>query len=231
MRRALANPEALGPMGAPVAGRAAHALLRPGLPRWTPGTPRQRRGRPPAPAARLPSTTELPRQRPDSHYWTSACVPPYAAVLYCHREWPVALSQAARASRSDTCRSARTRTRSRCPYCAAGPAARTRRPRVAGSCDERSAQRGHQLRGVDGLADVVVHAGFEAHLAIALHGVGGHGHDPRPLGERPAFTDPPCCIESIQLGHLHVHEQHVVALPFEGGDRFESVGRNVGLIA
>ena len=38
-------------------------------------------------------------------------------------------------------------------------------------------ERGEQVVHADRLADVVVHAGGEARLAIALHGVGGHGDD------------------------------------------------------
>ena len=34
-----------------------------------------------------------------------------------------------------------------------------------------------EFGGLDGLREVVVHAGVQAALAVALHGVGGHGHD------------------------------------------------------
>ena len=62
--------------------------------------------------------------------------------------------------------------RRRCGRPQARRAPRLRAPRAA-------LQRGDQLLDPDRLRHVVVHAGRHAQLAVALHGVGRHGDDPR----------------------------------------------------
>src|SRR3990172_5538723 len=52
------------------------------------------------------------------------------------------------------------------------------------------AEGGHKFLHMDRTADVVVHARLQAQLAVALHGVGRHGDNARPLGSRPADDDP-----------------------------------------
>ena len=57
---------------------------------------------------------------------------------------------------------------------------------------ERASRRGtayerlDQPLDADRLGEVVVHAGGEAHLAVALHRVGGHRDDARPRRAAPA---------------------------------------------
>ena len=74
-------------------------------------------------------------------------------------------------------------------------------------------QRLDQPVDADRLGQVVVHAGGEAHLAVALHRVGGHRDDARALARRPsARMMLPRRFEAVHLGHLHVHQHHVVGL-------------------
>ena len=81
-----------------------------------------------------------------------------------------------------------------------------RRSRVGAGCERRSSPPGRRRRtssqselapassssardelvDPNRLADVVVHAGLEARLAIAVHRVRGHGDDPRPAFGVPA---------------------------------------------
>ena len=82
-----------------------------------------------------------------------------------------------------------------------------------------------------GFADVVVHPGREARLALLEHGVCGHGDDAGPRLGRPTLTDPPGCVEPVELGHLHVHQDDVVGLPLERLQRLETVRRHVGAVA
>src|SRR5262249_22156314 len=49
----------------------------------------------------------------------------------------------------------------------------------------------------DGLGEVVVHAGGEAHVAVALHRVGGHCDDARPVARPPARADLARCVETV----------------------------------
>ena len=60
------------------------------------------------------------------------------------------------------------------------------------------------------LANVVVHAGREALLTVAGHGMSGHGDD-IGLGEAAvAGADTPSCFVAIHFGHLAVHQNDVV---------------------
>ena len=67
-------------------------------------------------------------------------------------------------------------------------------------------------------------------LAVALHRVRGHRHDPdRTVG--PAGADLAGCLEPVELGHLDVHEHDVILGSLEGCDGLEPVGRHVGRVA
>ena len=78
----------------------------------------------------------------------------------------------------------------------------------------------------DGLADVVVHPGLQAPVALVAEHAGRHGDDPRPL-RTPALVDPPRRLQPVHLGHLDVHQHHVVAPALERGERLEPVRRDV----
>jgi hypothetical protein len=103
-------------------------------------------------------------------------------------------------------------------------------PRGAASAGLTPPERPHQLLDADRLGHVVVHARRHAQLAVAFHGVGGHGDDPGPV-PRPAPVDLARGLEAVQLRHLHVHENHVVRLPLDGRDRLQPIGGDVGAIA
>ena len=90
-------------------------------------------------------------------------------------------------------------------------------------------ERGSQLADLDRLADVVVHAGGEAGLAVAVHRVGGHGDDARLTLE--VLADPPGGLEAVHLGHLHVHEDDVVGVAADGLEGLEAVEGVVGAVA
>ena len=62
----------------------------------------------------------------------------------------------------------------------------------------------------NGFGHVLVHAGLQAPLAIALHGVCGHGDDRHVLaGFRLSLPNGLRGVESIHLRHLHIHQHHV----------------------
>ena len=89
-----------------------------------------------------------------------------------------------------------------------------------------------QLVHADGLADVVIHAGLQAHLPVALHGVGRHGDDARPLrsaGQRAQMRARR--LQPVHLRHLHVHQHHVVGLALDRLDGFQAVGGDVRPVA
>ena len=69
-----------------------------------------------------------------------------------------------------------------------------------------------QVRGMYGLGQVAVHAGLQAALPVALHGVGGHGDD-RGMGHacRFPFADHGGGLEAAHHRHLHVHQDDVEA--------------------
>ena len=68
-----------------------------------------------------------------------------------------------------------------------------------------SAQRRHERLAVDRLRDVIVHPGGETRIELGLHRVRRH-RDDRHRGEARIGAQRPRRGESVQLGHLHVHQ-------------------------
>ncbi len=104
---------------------------------------------------------------------------------------------------------------------------------AARSCG-RGGQGGGEFLGADRLGEVVVHTGGDARLAVALHGVGGHGDDPDRLGaalgrDRPG-ADAAGGLQTVHLRHLHVHQHEVVRELLDGLHRFDAVRGDVGAV-
>ena len=91
--------------------------------------------------------------------------------------------------------------------------------------------RRHQLFDPDRLHEVVVHPGGQEPLAITLHRLGGHRHDPRPRIRGPPLDDPARRLDAVHLGHLDIGEQQIVGLPLERLERLDPVPGHVGSIA
>src|SRR3954463_1628260 len=81
----------------------------------------------------------------------------------------------------------------------------------------------------DRFGEVVVHPRGQAHLAVTLHRVGGHGDDARPF-VRPHADDPAGGLQAVHLWHLHVHEDDVVLLAYYRLDRLQTVRGEVGAV-
>ena len=77
---------------------------------------------------------------------------------------------------------------------------------------------------VDGFGDVVVHAGIEAALAVALHGVGGHGDDDDAAIGRLGAADLFGGLVAVHHRHLAIHKDEVVAIAGDHIDSFFPVG-------
>src|SRR5208283_296545 len=65
-------------------------------------------------------------------------------------------------------------------------------------------QRGEELFGVDRLGEIVRGAGFEAFLAIALHGLGGQGNDRQTAVGRVAAD----VLDRLVTVHFRHHDVH-----------------------
>ena len=81
-----------------------------------------------------------------------------------------------------------------------------------------------EQRRVHRLGNVVVHAGGQAGVAVLAEGVGGHRDDRRGLAGAP--TDRPCRGKTVEHGHLHVHQDQVVAPRRGEFDRARAVLRS-----
>ena len=64
---------------------------------------------------------------------------------------------------------------------------------------------------INRLCHVVVHASFQAAIAVACHGVGRHRHD-RKIGKLRQFPNFPCRGQTVHHGHLHIHQHCVVSV-------------------
>ena len=66
-------------------------------------------------------------------------------------------------------------------------------------------------------ADVSVHTRVKAALAVAFHGVAGHGNDRNMVaGVLFLFAYGGSRLEAVHFRHLDVHEDDVEAVVFEG---------------
>ena len=94
--------------------------------------------------------------------------------------------------------------------------------------DERA-----QAPGVERLGEVLVHAGREATLPVALHRMGGHGDDRQTRGAALGLgrANRRRRLEAAHLGHLDVHQRDVERLCADGGERLAAVGGDRALLA
>ena len=69
---------------------------------------------------------------------------------------------------------------------------------------------GDQMRRLDRFRDIRVHAGLQAALAIAVHGVGRHGDDRQIRSQRGSPANQAGGFEAVEHGHLDVHQHQIV---------------------
>ena len=160
---------------------------------------------PPPPACAPAGTPSAPSPRPTASRSCASCAG-YESKNTSASDRNRSQSPPTRASASAGRRSAPSSDRRR-----AGRDRRRRRRRL------RRAQRRDgcvQFVRLDRLGDVAVHAGRQAALAVALHGVGGHGDDRACAGPSPASrrADRGRRLEAVHLRHLHVHQHQVERL-------------------
>ena len=97
----------------------------------------------------------------------------------------------------------------------------------AGTC----VQRLDQALDADRLGDVIVHAGGEAHVAVALHRVGRHGDDARPFAPAIARRSSRAASSPSISGICTSIKHDVVDLALHRFDRLDAVRREVGAVA
>ena len=83
---------------------------------------------------------------------------------------------------------------------------------------------------VERLAQVVVHPGGDAALAVALHRVRGHGDDRRAARRALQAADLGRRGVAVQHRHLAVHQHRRVGLAAQGVDRLAAVGGDVDAV-
>ena len=60
-----------------------------------------------------------------------------------------------------------------------------------------------------------IHAGGETGIAVAFHGVGSQGNDPRAAAGGLLCPYLSGGLQAVHLRHLHIHQDDVVGLAFE----------------
>ena len=64
---------------------------------------------------------------------------------------------------------------------------------------------------MDGFANVIVHAGIEADLAILVEGIRRHGQNGN-LGVSREGANRSRRLDTVQAGHLHIHQDQGVGV-------------------
>lgn len=84
------------------------------------------------------------------------------------------------------------------------------------------------LQGIsaEGFGNKIVHSAFEAALAVAGHGMGGHGDDGNG-GKEEIFADTAGRFHAIHAGHLDIHKDERIRFGLECVEGFGSVGGGV----
>jgi hypothetical protein len=81
-----------------------------------------------------------------------------------------------------------------------------------------------QIGGIEGFLKISVHSGRKAMLAVTIQRMGSERND-RHMSASLLFltTDFSGGFQSIHLGHLHVHEDHVEMIRLHRGNRLLAV--------
>jgi hypothetical protein len=94
-----------------------------------------------------------------------------------------------------------------------------------------SIQAGRQLGPVDRFGQMVIHALLETRVPRTFHGVRRQCHDGH-MASAALMAPNFCCRRiAIELGHLTVHQNEIVASRLPGVDRRTAVGHDVDSIA
>lgn len=78
----------------------------------------------------------------------------------------------------------------------------------------------------DRFGQIVIHAGANAALAIALHGVSGEGYYRGPLGGTFRGSNSRGGLKAIHFRHLAVHKNKIELAAAGGGDRFNTIANH-----
>ena len=103
-------------------------------------------------------------------------------------------------------------------------------------CRQPAVQGGQHSLHTDGFGEVIVHAGFDTEVTVALHGIGRHGND-RNAGHifpgRPV-ADLTGGFIAIHFRHLAVHQDQGIAFVCRAvqqtGDGLHAIGGKIDLI-
>ncbi len=82
--------------------------------------------------------------------------------------------------------------------------------------------RPEQCLRVDGLGDVVHHAGLNAALALLRHGMRGEGKDGDAL-EPWLRANQACGLDTVHAGYFHVHQHEIIGIGKEHLEGFRAV--------
>ncbi len=98
-------------------------------------------------------------------------------------------------------------------------------------CCQTTGERGRQRLQLYWLADVVVHAGPEALLAVALHRVSGHRDDIRLTKVAAARADASSGFVAIHFRHLAIHQNDLVVIAAKRLKDREPIGYGLCAVA
>ena len=89
----------------------------------------------------------------------------------------------------------------------------------------------NHLLGIDRLGKVAIHSRRQAAIPVALHRMGRHGDDRHPAAAVFALADGSRGFQAVHARHLHVHQDHVVAVLLGQVDCLLAVPRDLDKMA
>ena len=83
---------------------------------------------------------------------------------------------------------------------------------------------------IDRLGQKILHAGFAAGFAVSRQHVGRHRDDSRPVPGVESLLNLDRRLETVHLGHVQIHQDQIVMLPFQRAQRLDAIGYDIGAI-
>ena len=88
-----------------------------------------------------------------------------------------------------------------------------------------------QCFNLDRLGKVIIHTGSKTLFTVALHSIGRHSYNARSLLRWQILVNGARRLQPIHFRHLHIHENHIIALSLQCLQYLQAVTGNISSIS